>query len=286
MGILGILAITGYFVWQVQQAKADIYGSSLVGWWRMDTNDDLDGASLDRSGNGYNLQLINIASSTFYSTGKLGQGFNFDGTNNIASTTRINNPEITVAGWFNKTANDFVSTNSDALFGAWYWNANTQLQEGFVLRPGHFVSSVCTGVAAGSGYLCSAFIVVTTNGTTKTQKSSSFNLSSISKNGTTTDEWFHIAGTYTQSDGNQRLYINGVLRDTDLHVAGNTVVPLATTTAGACYTYMKIGYSCVNNGYFNGRIDDVRLYNRALSANEVAQLYNQGLQQHWSFSDF
>ena len=286
IGIIGILFITGYFVWQAQQAKADIYGSSLVGWWRMDTNDDNNGASLDRSGNGYNLRLVNIASSTFYSTGKIGQGFLFDGTNDIASTTRINNNEITVAGWFNKTANDFTTNNSDAMFGAWYWNANTQLQEGFVLRPGHLVSQSCTGVAVGSAYLCSSLMVVTTNGTTKTQRTSVFNLSSISKNGTTTNEWFHIAGTYTQSDGNQRLYINGVLRDTDLHVAGNTVVPLATTTAGACYTYMKIGYDCVNNGYFNGRIDDVRLYNRALSGAEIAQLYNMGQTQFHSFGDF
>ncbi|KKR14759.1 MAG: hypothetical protein UT43_C0017G0030, partial [Parcubacteria group bacterium GW2011_GWC1_39_29] len=69
----------------------------------------------------------------------------------------------------------------------------------------------------------------------------------------------------------QRLYVNGVLRDTDLHVVGNTVVPL--TGVSACTEKMNIGYSCVNNGYFNGRLDDVRLYNRALSAGEIAQLY-------------
>ena len=184
------------------------------------------------------------------------------------------------------------------MFGAWDWNANTQLQEGFDLRPGMTPGGSCIGVAAGSGYLCSGWIVVSTNGTTKTQKTSYFGLSTISKNGTTTDEWFHIAGTYTQSDGNQRLYVNGVLRDTDLHVAGNTVVPLATTTTGACVMKMNIGYSCVNNGYFNGKLDDVRLYNRALSGGEIKSLYNQslskinktptniltnGLVGHWTF---
>ncbi|KKR09579.1 MAG: hypothetical protein UT35_C0002G0029 [Candidatus Yanofskybacteria bacterium GW2011_GWD1_39_16] len=270
--LIGILVAIGIIVkLSVLPAKADIYGSSLVGWWRFDTNDDLNGVTLDRSGNANNGNLKNIATSTFYSYGKIGQGFNFDGTNDYASTTRINNNEITVAGWFNKTANDFNSSNADSMFGAYYWNSNAQLQEGFDLRPGYTTSQSCAGVAVGSGYLCSAWLVVTTNGTTKTTKTSSFNLSSISKNGTTTDEWFHIAGTYTQSDGKQRLYVNGVLRDTDLHVVGNTVVPL--TGVSACTEKMNIGYSCVNNGYFNGRLDDVRLYNRALSAGEIAQLY-------------
>ena len=279
---LSIIAIMFFGVYNYSDASFTISRPStnnigLVGHWTMDGKNVVNGVAMDSSGNGNNANLINIATSTFYSIGKIGQGFNFDGTNDIASTTRINNNEITVAGWFYKNANDFGSNNADALFGAWRWNSNTQLQEGFVLRPGHLVSQNCTGVATGSAYLCSAWMVVTTNGATKTQKTSVFNLSSISKNGTTTQEWFHIAGTYNSTDGNQRLYVNGVLRDTGLHVAGNTVVPLATTTAGACYLYMKIGYDCENTGYFNGRIDDVRLYNRALSANEVKSLYNQGL---------
>ncbi|MFN3533345.1 MAG: LamG-like jellyroll fold domain-containing protein [Candidatus Brocadia sp.] len=37
---------------------------------------------------------------------------------------------------------------------------------------------------------------------------------------------------------------------------------------------MRIGYSAVNSGYFNGVIDDVRLYNRVLSEQEVQDLYN------------
>lgn len=284
-GFLIAIFIFSLFIFNLKDASAaftisrpSTLNSGLVGWWTMDGKNVVNGVALDRSGNAYNAKLINIASSTFYSTGKIGQGFLFDGTNDIASTTRINNPEITVAGWFNKTANDFAANTSDAMFGAYYYNADIQLREGFYLKPGDNVGNNCGGaVPAGSGYLCSAFLVITTNGTTKTTKTSLFNLSSISKNGTTTNEWFHIAGTYTQSDGNQRLYINGVLRDTDLHVAGNTVVPLATTTAGACYLYMKIGYSCISVGYFNGKLDDVRLYNRALSGAEIKSLYNQGV---------
>ena len=37
---------------------------------------------------------------------------------------------------------------------------------------------------------------------------------------------------------------------------------------------MSIGNNPVNNGYFPGIIDDVRIYNRALSAAEILAIYN------------
>ena len=300
LSILFVLLLAGYNTTSASFtiSRPSTHNLGLVGHWTLDGTDTdwTTNTTLDRSGNGNTAKMINMSTSTAPTIGKIGQGFNFDGTNDYASTTIINNNEITIAGWFNKTANDFVSGTSDAVLGARYWVSDTQLREGFELRAGNMPSQSCAGVPAGSGYLCLQFTVETTDGGTRTEKTSAFNLSSISKNGTTTDEWFHIAGTYTQSDGNQRLYLNGVLRDTDLHVAGNTVVPL--TGISACYNKFNIGYSCVNNGYFNGRLDDVRLYNRALSAGEIKTLYTQslskfnktptnilknGLVGHWTF---
>ncbi|MCQ3919022.1 MAG: hypothetical protein DPW20_16910 [Candidatus Brocadia sp.] len=68
--------------------------------------------------------------------------------------------------------------------------------------------------------------------------------------------------------GEQRLYVGGLLVDTKFHPAGNTIVPSTS------YADMRIGYSRVNNGYFNGKIDEVRLYNKPLSDQEVQDLYN------------
>lgn len=39
---------------------------------------------------------------------------------------------------------------------------------------------------------------------------------------------------------------------------------------------VNIGRRSDNANYFTGQIDDVRVYNRALSAAEVLTLYNQG----------
>lgn len=205
--------------------------------------------------------ILTLIMLTFPFTGFA--ALNFNGTTQYVDITpRINNDEMSIAAWFYKNANDFV--NADAIFGGWYWNSNIQLQEGFDLR---FFPTNPTLLS---------LLLVTTNGTTKTQKGSSFNFASISSNGTSTKEWFHVVGTYNKTDGNQRLYVNGVLRDIDLHVAGNTIVPFATTTAGSCYTTQKIGHSCVSTGYFNGRIAEVKLYNRALSNDEIKLLYYGG----------
>ena len=181
------LAVLSFFIFAAflfllpfSQTRADI-ATGLVSHWKLDETSGT--TAVDSAGT--NTGTVTGATWT---TGKLNNALSLNGTSNYASVPRMNYNEITVAGWFNKTGNDLSGNNADSMFGAWDWNSNTQLQEGFDLRPGMIPSgSTCPGVAAGSSYLCSGWTVITTNGTTKTQKNSAFNLSSISKNGTTTD---------------------------------------------------------------------------------------------------
>ena len=73
--------------------------------------------------------------------------------------------------------------------------------------------------------------------------------------------WIHLVGTF---DGSYlRIYKNGVF-------VTQTAQTHNSLTSGPFY----IGNT--NNYFFNGKIDDVRIYNRALSAQEVAQLYALG----------
>ena len=80
--------------------------------------------------------------------------------------------------------------------------------------------------------------------------------------------WYHAVGAYNKTTGEQKLYVNGLLVNTQTHPAGNTVAPLTA------YSDMRMGYSRVNAGYFNGVLDDVRLYKRALTDQEVLDIYN------------
>lgn len=73
--------------------------------------------------------------------------------------------------------------------------------------------------------------------------------------------WQHIVGTYDRNT--VRLYLNGEEVDSRLYTA-----PLTVNT-----NHILIGKSGFGE-YLNGIVDDVRIYNRALSASEVKIIYN------------
>ena len=69
--------------------------------------------------------------------------------------------------------------------------------------------------------------------------------------------WSHLAGTY---DGTtMRLYVNGVLVSSQAQTG-----PIATSTGA-----LSIGGDTTAGQYWSGMIDEVRVYNRALSAAEI-----------------
>ena len=69
--------------------------------------------------------------------------------------------------------------------------------------------------------------------------------------------WTHIALTYNRSQ--LLVYVDGAL------VASGSVTGNLATSTGA----LRIGGNTIWGEYFQGRIDDVRIYNRALSAAEI-----------------
>lgn len=73
-----------------------------------------------------------------------------------------------------------------------------------------------------------------------------------------TDRWTHIAATYQASSF--RFYVNGKL-DVTATVSGT----IPTTTQA-----LSIGGNAIWGDWFDGLIDEVRVYNRRLSASEVA----------------
>src|SRR3989338_350893 len=76
----------------------------LVGYWTFDGKDMAGGKALDRSGRGNHGSPVNIATSTFYTSGKIGQGLKFDGVDDkvtVPLTATLNPSSITVAFWAN-----------------------------------------------------------------------------------------------------------------------------------------------------------------------------------------
>ena len=76
--------------------------------------------------------------------------------------------------------------------------------------------------------------------------------------------WHHVAGTWGSSGG--RIYVDGVEKG---NVSGDKRLSLPTSGTGYIGEYVVGG-----NYYFNGLIDEVVIYNRALTTQEVADRYD------------
>jgi len=83
------------------------------------------------------------------------------------------------------------------------------------------------------------------------------------------DTWYHLVGTY---DGQtMKIYVNGELKNSK-----NITSSIETND-----NYVFIG-SQAESYQFKGIIDEVAIYNRALSAEEIQDHYNSGLGRHLS----
>jgi len=81
-------------------------------------------------------------------------------------------------------------------------------------------------------------------------------------------EWYFVAGTWTSTTV-RHLWLNASLVAT-----GNPVNTQSFQTRDR--TAIGVLYDSSPALYFSGIIDDVRIYNRALTANEIAAIYNAG----------
>jgi hypothetical protein len=80
-------------------------------------------------------------------------------------------------------------------------------------------------------------------------------------------KWHLLSGTY---DGTtMRIYVDGVQKGSGTSFSGNLPTQAGNVRIGA-------DYQTTPANFFTGNIDDTRIYNRALSAGEVKQLYNMG----------
>lgn len=78
--------------------------------------------------------------------------------------------------------------------------------------------------------------------------------------------WTHVVGTWNGTD--VKLYINGTLQSTIGTRAGSNIKDTAYA--------VRIGRSSDSAGYFSGQMDDVRIYNYALTLQQIKNIYNGG----------
>ncbi len=94
----------------------------------------------------------------------------------------------------------------------------------------------------------------------------------VSTSAIQTGQWYHVVGTWDDTANKLRLYINGILN--------NTASPSLTRSKTALN--LVIGkFADGSSNYFDGKIDEVGIWNRNLTATEVTQLYNGGTGITW-----
>ncbi|MDP2668785.1 MAG: LamG domain-containing protein [bacterium] len=231
----------------------DISPIGLIGWWKLDgassgsiANNTTVGFE-DASGSGNNGIAKNNGTGMAWTAGKIGLGaVDFDGVDDYASTTNLagitNTTPFSVSFWRNST--------DDSVRGCMVCTARSDSPYDGVwvqMETNHSITFAIDG----------------------TPGTKSRNIRSTATPGLNT--WHHIVATYDGSDtiGGLKLYVNGVSGYTTVGDTGSGTITNRSWRIGAAQD--PIG------NYFKGKIDEVRIYNRALSAAEISQLYNYGL---------
>src|SRR3990167_453699 len=224
----------------------------LVGYWSF--NEGTSTIALDYSGNNNKGTLTSMASpstpTSGWNPGRLGKALNFDGSNDYVDAGSGGSLDLggltamSASVWFKPGTSLGTTNNNKMVLSREDGTANCQYRLGYrpVSTSNRWRFIVRTG---GTGCTGTSQIV---NGVTEIDN---------------TSKWYHVVGIY---DGtNIKLYVNGAL---DATAAGSGSINTDATTP------FLIGKYTTNTIF--GLIDEVRIYNRALSAGEVAALYNSG----------
>ncbi|MEZ5301374.1 MAG: LamG domain-containing protein [Verrucomicrobiales bacterium] len=232
---LPLILSTGIMVAAFPSARA-----SLVAYW--DFNDGVGSpTAADASGNGRNATLQNMDPATDWVAGRTGGAgdfaLDFDNVDDFveADTYRgqTGRSERTVSAWINSNG-----TND----GIVYFGTNTAGQK-FTFRTNSNNGNADTlRVEVNGGYQVGSTDIVG-------------------------EGWTHVAVTW-EDDGtpdvqDAKLYVNGVLEPNSA-----SLDEVMNTAASAL---VRIGLN-ESNSYFSGQIDDVAIFNNALSDTQIAAL--------------
>jgi hypothetical protein len=206
---------------------------SLMGQWHMDSISG--SATPDSSGNGNDLQVVGATQVP----GRWGNAFSFNGTTNaLESAAKYQPKDVTVLAWVKGTSpgdyKDILSQGGD---------------------PSCSVASYALYTGAGGGLE----FYIATNTTTAILSAAEPPASLWDGN------WHAVAGVY---DGDSvSLYVDGVEVGSPTGASGSAIdYSLPDTT-------FEVGDFHACSGFaFNGAIDEVRVYDRALSYAEIAEL--------------
>lgn len=213
--------------------------SDLKAWWQGEGN------GLDYAG-GYNAT---IKSGVTNATGLVGQCFGFDGSVNAYVTAgtagNLGTSDFTVEFWLQTTGTNIMAVMEK-------WQECDACVAGWAIRVGRNGAGNYPGVIG--------FEIFGPPG-----------CSDYAGLGTTVNDgqWHHVA--LVRSGVNASMYVDAVM-------VTNVTMPSVINVNNTATTQMgrSICACCDGTQSFNGKLDEVAIYSRALSSNEVASIFSAG----------
>lgn len=225
-------------------------GSGLVGHWKLDESS---GSPTAADSAGANTgTLTNMDPATDWITGKIGNALDFDGADdyvNLGNFHPVGAGDISISGWFTASNADTDKTIiADRNTGAGV--------------PG-FYAAVCKSTAGA----CQPGL----KGKLYFEIDDGTDYGAAYWSGAAVDDgsWHHFVASWARGQ-EPKIYIDGIENST----INNSFADVAGAVSPA--TNLTMGQRPNNQQRFQGKIDDLRIYNRALGAEDVSQLYNGG----------
>lgn len=240
--LIGCSSVKAQNVYATSDANRDAVINSLGLSTGLAAYYPLDGNANDQSGNVNHGTLDN---SPGLSTGK-------DGTLNSAySFSAANGQRVLIS---NSDSLSVVNFQSGYTIAAWVYPTDFS-GEYYKVIVSKGKNAMTLRINANGKYLEACHQEA--NGSTGCQTSSDTTV--------TLNKWAHVAITWDGATGTWQMYKNGVAAKYTGNMRGLRAIAAGTVTIASDDWYKR--------WYFNGVIDDVRIYNRSLSAAEVIQLY-------------
>ncbi len=222
--------------------------SGVVGFWHMD-EDSWDGTTGEvKDETGVNDGTAKGGVTT--ADGKFGKAGDFDGADDyieVPDSTSLNITQGTWEAWLNFSAkpSDTGHPMNPSAKEEQYWMHGSRNDPN-----SGTTDAIVAKINIGGTRYCS----------------------STSSNFIETDVWYHVAGTY---DGETlKLYVNGELKDSNINPSGDIATGDKILAIGTWSSLID---------YFQGIVDEVRIYNRDLNASEISIIYNNYMEKMGSY---
>jgi hypothetical protein len=212
---------------------------SLIGYWPFNANAK-DESGFDNNGTVFGAAL---ASDRF---GNPNSAYKFDGVNDYIQS-------------------DFNFNGAKSSFSVSYWIKLNPSYNYTKAKVFHFQESLLTHEVSND-FINSKKLNFFLSGSVNNSNGINFSKDTIAK-----DEWYHIVTTFDFNSKVKQIFINGVSDTTA--ISSNIIDRLPISK-------LRIGARLINDPggtleYFNGIIDDFRIYKRVLRPNEIVNLYNE-----------